>query len=77
MKLTQLVKKQLVVMIVHINYEIARTKNLSKELTLGNLEEIIKELFSEIQLAYDQPEQLTAKIVIRAKKEKNKIMYLG
>jgi uncharacterized membrane protein len=59
------------------NYEIARTKNLSKEITLGNLEEIIKELFSEIQLAYDQPEQLTAKIVIRAKKEKNKIMYLG
>lgn len=39
-------------------YEIARTKSLSKTLTLGNLEEIIDELFAEIQLAYNQPEHL-------------------
>lgn len=58
-------------------YEIARVKTLSKTLTLGNLEEIINELFSEIQSAYEQPEQLTAKIVIRAKKEKDKTIYLG
>ncbi|MGF6949060.1 hypothetical protein QF028_001565 [Neobacillus sp. B4I6] len=59
------------------NYEIARTKVLPKTVTLGNLEEIINELFAEIQSTYDQPEHLTAKIVIRAKKEKKKIMYLG
>ncbi|SMQ81008.1 hypothetical protein SAMN05444673_4088 [Bacillus sp. OV166] len=58
-------------------YEIARTKNLSQTLTLGNLEEIINELFEEIQSSYENPEHLTAKIVIRAKKEKNKILYLG
>ncbi|MDQ0202216.1 hypothetical protein [Neobacillus ginsengisoli] len=58
-------------------FEIARTKSLSKELTLGDFEEIINELFAEIQSSYDQPEHLTAKIVIRVKKEKNKIIYLG
>jgi hypothetical protein len=58
-------------------YEIARTKNLSKKLTLGSLEEIINELFVEIQSSFELPEHLTAKIVIRAKKEKNKVMYLG
>lgn len=59
------------------NYEIARVKNLSKTVTLGNLEESINELFTEIQSAYEQPEQLTAKILIRAKKENDKIIYLG
>ena len=59
------------------NYEIARIKSLPKTLSLGNLEEIINELFVEIQSAYDQPEHITAKIVIRAKKEKNKITFLG
>ncbi|MDR7235957.1 hypothetical protein [Neobacillus drentensis] len=59
------------------NYEIARTKSLSKSLTLGDFEEIINELFTEIQSVFDQPEHLTAKIVIRAKKEKNNIIYLG
>ncbi|MFD4707734.1 hypothetical protein ACFWM3_23200 [Gottfriedia sp. NPDC058432] len=48
---------------------------LSKKLTLGNVEEIINELFTEIQSAYE-PEQLTAKIIIRVKKEKDKVMYL-
>ncbi|PET60304.1 hypothetical protein CN514_14250 [Bacillus sp. AFS001701] len=58
------------------NYQIARSKYLSKELTLGNVEEIINELFTEIQSAYEQPEQLTAKIIIRAKNENDKVMYL-
>ncbi|WP_047155304.1 hypothetical protein [Aneurinibacillus tyrosinisolvens] len=58
-------------------YEIARTKNLSKSLTLGELEDIINELFQEIQSAYEKPEHLTANIVIRAKKQENKIIYLG
>ena len=59
------------------NYEIGRTKTLTKSITLGNLEEMINELFEEVQLTYDNPEHLTAKIVIRAKKDQNKIRYLG
>lgn len=58
--------------------EIARTKNLSKETTLENIEMIVHQLFEEIQTSYGkQPEQLVAKVVIRAKKQDAQITYLG
>ena len=59
-------------------FEIARTKTLSKETTLENIETIINQLFDEIQLSYGkQPEQLVAKVLIRAKKQEAQITYLG
>ena len=59
-------------------FEIARTKSLSKETTLENIEMIVNQLFEEIQLSYGkQPEQLVAKVLIRANKKENQITYLG
>lgn len=59
-------------------FEIARTKKLPKETTLENIEMIVKQLFEEIQSSYGgQPEQLVAKVIIRAKKQDAQITYLG
>lgn len=59
-------------------FEIARTKYLPKETTLENIEIIVKHLFEEIQSSYGkQPEQLVAKVIIRAKKQDAQITYLG
>lgn len=58
-------------------FEIARTKSLSKDTTLGEIEVIVKELFDEIQGSYGKkPDALSAKIVIRANKKDTHITYL-
>ena len=39
---------------------------------------IVHQLFEEIQLSYEkQPEQLVAKVIIRAKKKDTQITYIG
>ena len=54
--------------------EVVRIKSLSKDTTLEEIETIIYQLFEEIQLSYEkQPEQLVAKIIIRAKKKKQRL----
>ena len=59
-------------------YEVARNKVLSKEITLGELENYISSIFREVKDDYgQQPEQLTAKITIRAKENEGEITYLG
>ena len=58
-------------------YEVARNKVLSKEITLGELENYISSIFREVKDDYgQQPEQLTAKITIRAKENEGEITYL-
>ena len=59
-------------------YEVARNKVLSKEIPLGELENYISSIFREVKDDYgQQPEQLTAKITIRAKENEGEITYLG
>ncbi|EKE30742.1 hypothetical protein MJ3_12270 [Salimicrobium jeotgali] len=59
-------------------YEVARNKVLSKEITLGELENYVSTIFEEVKGDYGQPpEQLTAKITIRAKEKEGEITYLG
>ena len=59
-------------------YEVARYKVLSKEITWGELENYICSIFREVKDDYgQQPEQLTAKITIRAKENEGEITYLG
>ena len=58
--------------------EVVRTKSLSKDTTLEEIETIVHQLFEEIQLSYEkQPEQLVAKVIIRAKKKDTQITYIG
>lgn len=58
--------------------EIFRTKTLSKDTTLEQLETIVSELFDEVKSSYDhKPPQLGAKVVIRAKEENDRVLYLG
>ncbi|KEK10911.1 hypothetical protein EP18_14790 [Lysinibacillus sphaericus] len=57
--------------------EISRTKVLSKDMTLGELETHLKNMFKEVELIYNNPEQLVGKITILAKKEFDEIKYIG
>ncbi|WP_042350917.1 hypothetical protein [Bacillus massiliigorillae] len=58
--------------------EVQRSMDLPKDTTLGEIEEIVNELFEEVRLGYGkQPEQLTAKVAIRALKEDTQITYIG
>lgn len=57
--------------------ELMRVHNLSKDTTLGEVEKLLSTLFQEVENDYKNPEQCVGKITIRAKKENNKIVYLG
>ncbi|WP_394173279.1 hypothetical protein [Guptibacillus hwajinpoensis] len=58
--------------------EIGRVKVLSKDTTLGELEEYIKRYYEEVKEHYGtQPEQLTAKVTIRATEKEDQMLYLG
>lgn len=57
--------------------ELARAIDLPKETTLGELEQILRGLFTEVENGYRNPEQLLGKITIRAKKSNGEIHYLG
>ncbi|MCK0473238.1 hypothetical protein [Halalkalibacter sp. APA_J-10(15)] len=50
---------------------------LSKDTTLGELEELINTQFEEVEKDYKNPEQVAGKIIIRAKRENGKTVYLG
>ncbi|RAW18389.1 MULTISPECIES: hypothetical protein [Paenibacillus] len=58
-------------------HEIARTRILPKETTLAQLEEMVKELMAEIKEDFHQPEQLLAKVTLRAKETDGVLKYLG
>lgn len=57
--------------------ELARTHQLSKETTLGELEQLISELFGEVEQNIASPEQCLGKITIRIKKENDTLKYIG
>ncbi|MDQ0169663.1 hypothetical protein [Paenibacillus tundrae] len=58
--------------------EIVRTKLVSRDTTLGEVEEVIKELMAEIRQEFIQPpEYVNAKVVLRVKSENGELKYLG
>lgn len=57
--------------------EIMQVHNLSKDTTLGEVENILYTLFQEVENGYKNPEQCVGKITIRGKKENGEIVYLG
>jgi len=58
-------------------HEIARTRILPKETTLAQLEEMVKELMAEVKEDFQQPEQILAKVTLRAKETDGVLKYLG
>ncbi|MDN4601962.1 hypothetical protein P5G61_12055 [Paenibacillus sp. F6_3S_P_1C] len=58
-------------------HEIARTRILPRETTLAQLEEMVKEMMAEIKEDFQQPEQLLAKVTLRAKETDGDLKYLG
>ncbi|MDP4549646.1 hypothetical protein Q9251_01975 [Alkalihalobacillus macyae] len=59
-------------------YEIGRVKSFPKDTTLGELEEYIKRYYKEVKEQYGtQPEQLVAKVTIRATEKEDQVLYLG
>jgi len=57
--------------------EVARTYQLPEETTLAELEQLINELYIEVEQEIADPEQCLGKITIRLKKEDGSIKYLG
>ncbi|MFC9709761.1 hypothetical protein JNUCC31_01915 [Paenibacillus sp. JNUCC31] len=58
-------------------HEIVRTRILPKETTLEQLEVLVKEMMAEIKEDFQQPEQLIAKVTLRAKETDGVLKYLG
>ncbi|MFE6075846.1 hypothetical protein ACFVQB_15345 [Paenibacillus sp. NPDC057886] len=58
-------------------HEIMRTRILPRETTLAQLEELVKEMMVEIKEDFQQPEQLLAKVTLRAKETDGVLKYLG
>lgn len=54
-----------------------RVYKLSKDTTLGELENLLSTLFQEVENSYKNPEQCVGKITIRAEKENGEIAFLG
>ncbi|MCP3028495.1 hypothetical protein [Halobacillus sp. A5] len=59
------------------SHEILRTKILPKHTTLEELEQTVETLLEEVRSHFDLPEQLAAKVTIRAKHKNNQLVYLG
>lgn len=59
------------------SYELVKTKLISKDTTLGELEAMLMNFMQELEMNYADPEQLLGKITIRAKKADGHIAYLG
>jgi len=57
--------------------ELMRVHKLSKDTTLGEVENLLSTLFQEVENGYNNPEQCVGKITIRAKKENGEIVFLG
>ena len=57
--------------------ELTRVHNLSKDTTLGEVEELLSSLFDEVTKNYKNPEQCAGKITVRAKRENGDMIYLG
>ncbi|WP_085505786.1 hypothetical protein [Thalassobacillus devorans] len=61
----------------HKGVELMEVHNLSKDTTLGEVENLLSRLFQEVENGYKNPEQNAGKITIRCKKENGEIVYLG
>lgn len=57
--------------------ELMRVHELSKDTTLGEVENLLSTLYEEVENGYKNPEQSLGKITIRAKRENGEILYLG
>jgi len=57
--------------------EIARTHDLSKETTLGEVEKLMASLVKEIEKQYPNPEQCLGKATIRINVENGKMIFIG
>jgi len=57
--------------------ELVRVHHLPKAITLAEIEQLLANLFDEVESGYANPEQCMGKITIRAKKENGEIVYLG
>ncbi|HIW33856.1 MAG TPA: hypothetical protein IAA29_13830 [Candidatus Paenibacillus intestinavium] len=57
--------------------ELAQTKLISKDTTLGELEAMLVHLLSDVESGYSDPEQLLGKITIRVRKKDGELIYLG
>ncbi|KPN95979.1 hypothetical protein [Lysinibacillus sp. ZYM-1] len=57
--------------------ELMRVHKLSKDTTLGEVENLLSTLFQEVENGYKNPKQCVGKITIRAKKENGEIVFLG
>ncbi|GAS82488.1 hypothetical protein [Paenibacillus amylolyticus] len=58
-------------------HEIVRTRILPKETTLEQIEELVKDMMTEVKKDFEQPEQLLAKVTLRAKESNGVLEYLG
>ncbi|MCM3133117.1 hypothetical protein [Paenibacillus polysaccharolyticus] len=58
-------------------HELLKIRTVSKDITLEQLEAMVKEMIADIKKVYPQPEQLGVKVTLRAKETDGVFTYLG